>query len=111
MPDVEGYQLDSGMKVHVGTAFATADGSPATPQTVAHTNVIDASIDLESDANVADGFTVKPKVPSGPFQVRVDFDADLGSGVVTQSALFSGQIVGGIIAGLTFTPGVPEANV
>lgn len=108
MPDVEGYQLDSGMKVHVGTAFATADGAAATPQSVTHTNVIDTNIDLTSDANVAEGFTIIPKVASGAFQVRVDFDADLGAGVTTQSALFSGQVVGGIIAGLTFVPGVPE---
>ena len=108
MPDVEGYQLDSAMKVHVGTSYALGDGSPATPQSVVHTNVIDTNVDLVSDTDINAGFTIIAKVPAGPFQIRVDFDADLGSGVSTMSGLFSGNVVGGIIAGLTFVAGTPE---
>lgn len=110
--DVEGYQLDSGDTVTVDTSFKGEDSAgteiDVVPQSITHTSTIEANAAVTPLEPATSGFKITPLVPSGPFQVRVDFDADLGKGVQTQSALFSGQIVGGIIKGINFVPRQPE---
>ena len=101
------YQLDGKYQVHVSTGFARVDGTPVSPDSVVHAANTADVIDVISDASAADGFTIVPKVETGAFQVGVVFDADLGLGVLTQTALFDGEVIGGTIAGVSFTPGEP----